>query len=304
MGGELLAIGAATNYLKGGGKDMKRMNFRKGFLFSGILVLSVLFLGQLGWACDEPDHPHDMCTEEPDIKKVKLDYDKDLIHIHGKNFKEGTHDPVVTLGDLKLTLDGFTDDEIRVIFPPLDAGDYKLTVTTGETRHCKDKQSVKIAHDNEPSCPPAPPCQQCPPGPQGEKGEKGDKGVKGDKGDPGTAGPQGEQGLQGPAGTAGATGPAGAQGLPGILGWQIKKVVINIADAFGDYAGAVQCDAGYRVTGGGFGQGGGLEIIESKPLLNETATEPIGIGWQAFATPTISDITSFLEIWVVCAQVQ
>ena len=88
---------------------MKRMTLRKGFLLSGILILSVLFLGQLGWACDEPDHAYDQCTEEPDIKKVKLDYDKDLIYIYGKNFTEGTHDPVVTLGDQKLTLvDGFS----------------------------------------------------------------------------------------------------------------------------------------------------------------------------------------------------
>ena len=187
--GEILTIVQATNYLKGGGKDMKRkrMAFRKGFLLSGILILSVLFLGQLGWACDEPDHPHDQCTEEPDIKKVKLDYDKDIIYIYGKNFTEGTYDPVVTLGDLRLTpLPGFnfTDNEFRLIFPEVEAGDYKLTVVTGETRHCRDKQSVKIAYDNEPSCPPAPPptpCEQCPPGLQGEKGEKGDKGDKGIK---------------------------------------------------------------------------------------------------------------------------
>ena len=49
------------------------------------------------------------CTEEPDIKKVKLDYDKDIIYIYGKNFTEGTYTPVVTLGDQKLTLvDGFS----------------------------------------------------------------------------------------------------------------------------------------------------------------------------------------------------
>ena len=99
--GEILTIVPATNYLKGGGKDMKRkrMVFRKGFLLSGILILSVLFLGQLGWAGDEPDHPYHQCTKEPNIKKVKLDYDNDLIYIYGKYFTEGTHDPKVTLGE-------------------------------------------------------------------------------------------------------------------------------------------------------------------------------------------------------------
>jgi hypothetical protein len=36
--------------------------------------------------------------------------------------------------------------------------------------------------------------------------------------------------------------------------------------------------------------------------LQETATEPLGIGWQVFATPK-PDITTniFIEIWAVCA---
>jgi len=216
MGGELLIIIPAINYPNEGGEDMERMTFRKSFLLSGILLFSVLVLGQLGWACDEPDHPHDQCTEEPDIKKVKVDYDKDIIYIYGKNFTEGTYDPVVTLGDLRLTpLPGFsfTDNELRVIFPEIEAGDYKLTVVTGETRHCRDKQSVKIAHDNEPSCPPAPTCPPtCPEGP------KGDKGDKGEKGDTGPKGPQGEQGIQGIQGEKGATGDTGSQGQVGPQG--------------------------------------------------------------------------------------
>lgn len=284
------------------------MTFRKVFSLSGLLIFSVLFLGQLGWACDESDHPHDQCTEEPDIKKVKLDYDKDLIHIYGKNFTEGTHDPVVTLGDQKLTLDGFSDDEIRVIFPPFEAGDYKLAVVTGETRHCKDKQSVKIAHDNIPSCPQPPPCEQCPPGPKGPAGPAGPQGPVGPAGPSGATGPQGpagNDGAPGAQGPAGATGATGAQGLPGILGWQIKRVEISTADG-GYWAGYVECDPGYRVTGGGFSQTEGLEILESKPLLVvvEVGTEPIGIGWQAVAAPKPDVITGSIEIWAVCAQVQ
>ena len=208
------------------------MTFRKSFLLSGILILSVLFLGQLGWACDEPDHPYHQCYEEPDIKKVKLDYDKDLIYIYGKNFKEGTHDPVLTLGDIPLSYNKneYTDTEIITNFPAIEAGDYKLTVKTGETRHCRDRQSVKIAHDNKPSCPPTPCPEPCPAGPQGPQGEPGPvgpagptgatgpQGLKGDKGDLGPEGPRGLQGEVGPAGPKGETGPQGPIGLTGAVG--------------------------------------------------------------------------------------
>jgi hypothetical protein len=231
--GEILTIVPATNYLKGGGRDMKRMIFRKVFLLSGILILSVLFLGQLGWACDEPDHPYYQCTEEPDINRVKLDYDKDIIYIYGKNFTEGTYTPVVTLGDLRLTpLPGFkyTDNELRLIFPEIEAGDYKLTVVTGETRHCRDKQSIKITHDNEPSCPPAPTCPPtCPAGPKGDTGATGPQGLKGETGATGLTGatgpqgPAGATGAQGPAGAVGAQGPAGPKGDTGATGPQGLK---------------------------------------------------------------------------------
>ena len=144
----------------------KRMTFRKSLLLSGILLFSVLVFGQLGWACEEPDHPYHECYEEPDIKKVRLDYDKDEIHILGKYFTYGKK-PTVTLGDYSLDVKEYTDNEIITNFPALEAGDYRLTVKTGETRHCRDKQSVKVAHDNKPSCPPPPPptpCEQCPSG--------------------------------------------------------------------------------------------------------------------------------------------
>jgi hypothetical protein len=303
----------ATNYLKGGGKDMKRMNFRKGCLFSGILVLSLLFLGQLGWACDEPDHPHDQCTEEPDIKKVKLDYDNNVIYIYGKNFTEGTYDPRVTLGDDTLIPLSFDDYQILIPFPPLDAGDYKLTVKTGETRHCRDKHSVKVAHDNKPSCPPTPCPPECkgPKGDPGPEGPKGDTGPQGPQGEPGPQGPvgpagpagaDGKNGLDGTPGSAGATGATGEQGLPGILGWQIKRVVIETPDLF-HWAGYAECDPGYRVTGGGFRISENLAIIESSPLLDVNGTD--GIGWYADATLKVLDnLVGTLEIWAVCAQVQ
>ena len=279
---------------------MKRMIFRKVFLLSGILILSVLFLGQLGWAGDEPDHPYHQCTKEPNIKKVKLDYDNDLIYIYGKSFTEGTHDPVVTLGDQKLTLNWFSDDEIRVIFPPLEAGDYKLTVTTGETRHCKDKQSLKIAHDNEPSCPQPPPCEQCPPGPKGDTGQQGPEGPQGPAGPAGPQGESGTPGLPGANGQNGAPGAAGPQGPAGISGWE--KVVgqpsrdlipeINMIKAFAD------CSESKKVVfGGGFLCSKNMQVIESSP-------QDDGSGWQVTAVLIGSILeTQFCQAFALCAEV-
>jgi len=318
------------------------MTLRKGFLLSGILILSVLFLGQLGWACDEPDHAYDQCTEEPDIKKVKLDYDKDIIYIYGKNFTEGTYTPVVTLGDLKLTLvdvDDFryTDNEIRVKFPEIEAGDYKLTVVTGETRHCRDKQSVKIAHDNESSCPQPTPCEQCPPGPigytgpqgpagptgatgpQGEKGEKGDTGPQGIQGAQGAEGPIGPIGPQGPIGPIGAAGPAGIpgdkgnngdkgdtglQGPPGgIANFEIVKAEGTELVDTPYFEGTAYCSQGFKVTGGGF-ESADLRITVSGPLDVGTGGLLVSIDYGWRVEGELVGEQAFLRIWAVCAKVQ
>jgi hypothetical protein len=285
-----------------------------------------LTLGQSGWACDDPDPNEYLCVEELDIKKVRLDYDKDEIRILGRNFTNGAK-PTVTLGDDGLVVLSYNDTEIVTNFPFVEAGQYKLRISTGEGSHCKDKHSVKIDHDNEPSCPQPPPCTPCKdgePGPQGPKGDKGDPGVKSAEaitlpsGSQATASlntdtsvltigvPKGDKGDPGLNGTNGQDGAPGLQGPPGILGWQIKSVVVYVVDADGNYSGTAPCDAGYRVTGGGFSQSEGLEILESKPLLVvvEAGTEPIGIGWQAVAAPKPDVVEAFIEIWAVCAKVQ
>jgi len=185
MGGELLIIVPAINYLKGGEKDMKRMTFRKSFLLSGILLFSVLVLGQSAWACETPDYSDFQCYEQLDIKRIVLDYDNNLIYIFGKNFNNGSS-PIVTLGDDDLILKRYNENEIVTTFPGVEAGHYKLVVSTGGGYKCKDKQSVTIAHDNKPSCPPTPPppacepkCETCPQGLEGKQGPKGDKGDPG-----------------------------------------------------------------------------------------------------------------------------
>jgi hypothetical protein len=221
IGGELQIIVAAINNLKGGGRDMKGKNFSKSLLLCGILFVSVFLLGQSVWACDEPGCNDSFCYEELEIKKVRLDFDNSLIHIFGKNFNNGGS-PRVTLGDDDLDIISYDDKEIVTRFPAVEAGQYKLHVSTGGGYNCKDKHSVKIDHDNKPSCPtPQPTCEQkceCPPGPQGPKGDKGDPGPPGPQGEPGPAGPQGPAGPAGPTGATGPQGPAGPMGPQGLQG--------------------------------------------------------------------------------------
>lgn len=134
---------------------MERMAFRKIFLLSVIFLFSVLVLGQSVWACETPDYNEYECYGELDIKKVNLDYDNDLIHIFCKNFGNGAY-PVVTLGDYELIVNKHNENVIVTTFPAMEAGQYKLVVSTGDARNCKDKHSVTVDHRNKPSCPPPP----------------------------------------------------------------------------------------------------------------------------------------------------
>ena len=291
---------------------MKRTTFRKGCLFSGILLFSILVLGPSGWACDEPDHPYYECSEEPDIKKVKLDYDNDIIYIYGNNFNEGTKAPVVTLGDqILLPVEGFTftNHEIRVRFPQIEAGDYKLAVVTGETRHCKDKQSVKIAHDNEPSCPQPPPCTTCKdgePGPQGPQGPQGEAGPQGPQGPPGADGKNGQDGAQGPQGLQGEQGPAGYLASTDWIVMSSDPVPITT-----DTPGwvSVKCpNETYRVTGGGYSSAlpnlalTNVVVVVSKPFQDPTDST---WGWEVIGLVNDdSPAGHSLQVWAICVQVQ
>lgn len=281
---------------------MERITVRKSFLLSGILLFLVLVSGQSAWACETPDYNDYQCYGELDIKKVKLDYDNDLIYIQGKNFKNGAF-PVVTLGDEGLVVHSYNDNEIVATFPAVEAGQYKLRVSTGDGDKCKDKQSLKINHDNKPSCPPAPPpapCEQCPPGPKGEKGDKGDTGAQGIQGLPGNDGAPGLSGTNGTNGTNGAPGLPGPPGPAGISEWE--KVVsqpsrelipeTNLIEA------SVNCTGSKKVLGGGFLCSENLQIIESSPL-------DIGNGWQVTAT-LIGSLSErqFCQAFAICAEVK
>jgi len=311
---------------------MNRKRFRKMFLPGVVLLFSVLVLGQLAWACDEPDHPYNQCYDEPDIKKIKLDYDNDVIHIYGNSFEKGTHAPVVSIGDQELTVTWHSDGEILARFPEIEAGDYKVAVSTGETRHCKDKQSVKIPHDHKPSCPPpSPKCEegcvgpQGPQGPAGPQGPKGDTGATGPQGQQGPKGDKGEtglQGVQGPPGADGAQGPVGPQGVAGPAGPQgpegpqgpagqgataTFETVRTLGEAMPDgpgWGGTVLCTPGFKVTGGGFFSQN-LNITVSGPF--DINLQEIKDGWRVEGTEIATSTTSlptFLQIYAICIEVQ
>ena len=296
---------------------MERMTFRKSFLVSGILFFLVLVSGQSAWACETPDYNDYQCYEELDIKKVHLDYDKDLIYIFGRNFKNGAF-PVVTLGDDGLVVQSYNDKEIVTTFPGVEAGHYKLVVSTGGGYKCKDKQSVTIAHDNKPSCPPTPPppacepkCETCPQGPEGKQGPKGDKG------DPGLQGIQGIQGLPGNDGAQGPGGPQGPPGTPGAPGISTYSREVNpITQAcipFGaPYSVTVSCGSNRKLLGGG----GGIasvtgsyypQMIYSGPVIQLVDNEWVdGDGWMIEwynRNELVSCIPAEILVYAICANV-
>jgi len=144
---------------------MKGMSFKKAFLLSGILLLSVFVVIQLSWACDDDDkwdydchdkwhwdHHSEPC-HPPKIQIVYLTYPDGSIEfeILGKNFDNGTRPVVVTLGGMyKLNVkDGYSDTRIIATLPLKDLkeefkyGDYRLVVSTChdsscEYKYCKD----------------------------------------------------------------------------------------------------------------------------------------------------------------------
>jgi hypothetical protein len=143
---------------------MGRKAFRKIFLTVVIFLFSVFALGQSTWACDDDDgEPTGECYKQLDIKWVDLDLY--YIYILGQNFDNGDP-PKVTLGGIQLDVyyDLWTATWIVAALPQdIVPGQYRLRVSTGDGRKCKDKYSVKIH-----PAPPKPPCEEppkceCPP---------------------------------------------------------------------------------------------------------------------------------------------
>jgi hypothetical protein len=143
------------------------------------------------------------------IISVYMDFDNSYIIINGENFDNG-YIPIVTLGDEELTISpDYTAIEIVAELPQIQAGAYRLSITTGNSAKKFDECDLTIGAVG-------------PPGPQGPQGMEGPQGPQGEQGPQGPSGPQGEQGLQGPMGPQGLQGeqgpqgPQGEQGPPGI----------------------------------------------------------------------------------------
>jgi hypothetical protein len=144
---------------------MNARRFRKIFLLSGIFLLSTFMLVKLSWGCDDHDksgcdhhdkgacdhrdkrgcdHPHHQCNPPLVIQSVDVDLENNKILIHGENFDNGP-DLVVTLGGIEIQQPKLNSPkEIEAILPSLQDSDYRLVVSTGHGRKCKDKYSLTI----------------------------------------------------------------------------------------------------------------------------------------------------------------
>jgi hypothetical protein len=142
------------------------------------------------------------------ITEVYVDCDNaaETIQIFGQDLTfRGV--PVVTLGGFPgplAIIDLISDSEILVEAPIglCDlAGDYRLSVFTGQGQSQGDDYDLTVGATGTPGEPGA----LGPPGPQGEPGPQGDVGPEGP---PGPTGPQGLPGEPGPEGPPGPVGPA------------------------------------------------------------------------------------------------
>jgi hypothetical protein len=279
---------------------------KKTLLCSVIVLFSVLVLGQLAWGWDDwAWHRH--CYIELEIRSVYVDFDRDLVLIHGEHFDNGGF-PVVTLGGIRLKVKSHNRNEIVAELPTdfLD-GDHKLVVSTGHDDKCKDQYCLTIGAVG-PEGPPGPQGLKGdrgdsgaigPPGPPGLQGSQGPQGLSGGQGPPGLQGEQGLQGLNGDKGDKGDKGDPGAQGLSGpqaTIEWEIRSNNKGGLDQDNpnEYVVTAKCGDGYRVTGGGFSSYS-LSIISSRPL-------PDGSGW--YVAGTMGDGEPSVTVYAVCAKIK
>jgi hypothetical protein len=137
------------------------------------------------------------------IQSAVVDYEHQQLRITGydllpKGFVEGESlETIVQVNEgAPLIIVGGTPHELLLDFPAsaFPAGDYVLTVTTGNGESQQDKWNLTIGAV----------------GPSGKDGVAGPEGPQGPTGTPGPAGitgPQGPAGPQGPIGPQGPTGP-------------------------------------------------------------------------------------------------
>lgn len=187
------------------------------------------------------------------ITNVDVDYAKDQMIIHGRNFATPTGAaPVVHLMEMGLQVVTYGPYTVVVTLPPAfqQPGSYLLTISTGSNLEQNDSFDVTLGAAGP----------QGIPGPQGPQGPKGDTGPQGAQGLPGAVGPQGlkgdtgPQGIHGEKGEKGDTGPQGPQGIqgpPGYTGALTCRVVAGPAVSSTSLPGSyVGCGSGESLTGG------------------------------------------------------
>jgi hypothetical protein len=155
---------------------------QKAVLLVGVLIFSLLFIGQSAMAAKGGKTP------SPQITSVFTDFDTATFFIDGQDLNTGGS-PDVTLGSFgSLTIVNSSDTFIEAAFPGggIPDGDYLMTVTTGGNSVEYDLTIGAV-------------------GPEGHEGPQGDPGPVGPQGDTGLVGPQGLQGEPGPEGPTGTT---------------------------------------------------------------------------------------------------
>ena len=198
-------------------------------LLAGICVSSLMLLAAPALA--KKSKPPLPPGQHLNITNVLVQNDFDTIVIMGTDFDFGGPLNVYLGGSMlvgDITANCMLDPlptMITCTFPSglPDAGDYLLTISTGNGQSQGDEYDLTIGaagQQGEPG-PAGADGVAGPPGPQGANGVAGPPGPQGAVGAVGPPGPQGAVGPQGPVGangTAGPQGPVGAMGLPGPQG--------------------------------------------------------------------------------------
>jgi len=273
-------------------------------LLSGILLLSTFMLVQLSWGCDEKDgwdcdhhdksecHKYTKPCQPPKIQRVFLEYKTDAITftILGKNFDDGAP-AVVTLGGIfELTVNEYSGDQIIATLPiPAEEefiyGDYKLVVSTCSVSACKEDKYCK---DHGPNCK----CKYC----RDHCSEFKDKYCREHES---KCKCKDKYSLT----IADPSVPTSAIGLKIKSSEPFKS---SARESLKQFEGFVECDSGFRVTGGGFSCPirAGDETTECRIMVSEPLQDDKnnGIGWRVIAAHVGSEVA--LTVHAICIQIQ
>ncbi len=290
---------------------MDRKLIRKTFLYVGVSLLTLSLTVSLASArwWRYPPSRFDLA-----IMSVFVDFTNSNITIYGNNFKNG-YPPALTLGDIPLHVQSYSDDEIVATLPgDIPDGDYLLTVITGTAVKHFDAYALTVGGAGLEG-PPGPAGPQGPSGPAGPQGPAGPAGPQGPQGIPGPAGPigpiglTGPQGLQGPAGPQGPQGPQGAEGPPGpagtIAGYEQKtnRPAIYLLPSGGSYEVKADCSSGRKILGGGgyvWGSSNGRPLMVYSGPYSGTSSPGWTVRWY---NPYGSSISVDVEVYAICAEI-